>query len=305
MDRLRFARYPGPSARVIFAPLLLGVRDGVFRAAGIELDVSEPPTHPWTAIADGGADLGVGYLDYWFRPELRGRFTVIGTHEAFAPGTGLTTFLARRALVDAGSLKTPADLAGRRVALLPGRGDDYMVVSGLLRAGRLSLDDVEIVQVPHHGPERAAMLERGEVDVLIGRRPTDILDSEAEGLVRWLPASAVVPGFQARFLLAAPQLITSRRDVLRRFLDAYRESTQRIQRLWSSPLDVSDLTGDSVAALAAADPPGFVADAAIDLARLADELAELRTGGLIPADDDGAGLVDLEPLAEALAVDAR
>ena len=66
--RIRFARYPGESAKIIFAPLLFALERGYFRDEAVDVEVFEPSDHPWQSVAREESQAGVGYIDYCARP---------------------------------------------------------------------------------------------------------------------------------------------------------------------------------------------------------------------------------------------
>src|SRR5579871_1475598 len=198
MDQVRFARYAGETARIIFAPLFIGLARGYFQDADLEVVDLEPREQPWETVAAGRADCGAGNVDYCVDPQFAGRMKAVVVHEQFRKGHGLTTLLALRALVDAGELTDDcATLRGKTIALPPGRGDDFLAYDGVLRQGGLTFDDVMIAPEGHGRAD-----EHAAVDVRIGRRPRGVAEAVASGqVVRWKVGDEIHLDLQARYLL--------------------------------------------------------------------------------------------------------
>jgi NitT/TauT family transport system substrate-binding protein len=309
VDRVRFARYGGATARVIFAPLCIGLARGYFREAGIEVDELEPEEQPWQTVGEGRADCGAGFIDYCADPRWAGRMKAVLVHERFRPGHGLTTLLARRALVESGRLTADcATLRGCAIGLGGGRGDDFLAWYGVLRQGGLSLDDVRPVPVPHGEEARQKALREGAVDVVIGRRPRGVANDVARGLVvRWKVGDEVHPDLQARYILFARSLLEDRPDVGVRFLTAYLRGVRDYCDAFDAGRGREEMlellvreTGESRELLTSMKPLGFMPDGRVDRDRLALEGAALAEHGLLPPGTDPESLVERGPAEAAL-----
>lgn len=299
---VRFARYPGESARIIFAPLLIAIDRGYFADEGIEVDVTEPEDHPWPAIARGAADAGVGYIDYGAWPQFRGAFKAVAVQERLSAGRGLPSLLARPQLIDDGTLKTEAGLRGRKIGLADRRrGDDYLTYYYPLRRAGLSLDDVEIVPVPHAGPERDEALQRGDIDVIIGRRPREAAKEERGGLLRrWLVAGQIEPGWQNRFIIFGNAFIKDDPQAGRAFLRAYQRGVGDYidgTRTGTPSAEflpyLCEISKEKPELLQSSAPGGFPADPRIDVAACERDVALIAQAGLYPAGVPVSELVDL------------
>jgi ABC-type nitrate/sulfonate/bicarbonate transport system substrate-binding protein len=300
LQNVTFARYPGDTARIMFAPISIATDRGYFSEAGIEVALTAPPDHPWAAVASGAADFGVGFVDYCAAPAFHGRIKLAAVHEQFRDGHGLATLLARRNLVESGALQDCADLRGKRLGLLGARGDDYLTFYGALAQGGLTIDDVEAVAVPHVGTERRHALEAGAIDVVIGRRPRNIEDEVADGLVvRWKVGDEVYPNFQARYIVCSETFAQNRPDAAVAFLGAYRRGVRDYLAAFDDGvrreemLDyLVDTTGEHRMLLSSMKPAGFSLELVIDMDLLDRDVELLRQRALMPADVSLESLVD-------------
>jgi len=299
---VRFARYPGESARIIFAPLFIAIDRGYFADEGIAVEITEPEDHPWAAIARGAADAGIGYIDYGAWPQYRGHFKAVAVQERLSPGRGLPALLARPQLIDDGTLRTESGLRGCKIGLADRRrGDDYLTYYFPLRRGGLTFDDVQVVPVPHGGPERDAALQNGEIDVIIGRRPREAAKEVRRGFLRtWRFAGEIEPDWQSRFIIYGTDFIARSPDVCRAFLRAHQRGVQDyIAGTSSGKPDaeflpyLAELSCEQPELLMNCAPGGFPADARIDVAAVESDIALIAQAGIYPAGVPIDELIDL------------
>ena len=299
---MRFARYPGESAQIIFAPLMLARDRGYFADEGVEVEIIEPEDHPWQSVARGETAAGVAYIDYGARPEYYGAFKAVAVQERLSNGRGLPALLARPELLDDGTLGDESGLRGRKIGLNWGRGDDYLTyLYPLMRAG-LTIKDVTLVAVPHEGEERDRALKAREIDVIIGRRPRACSAEESRGVLRrWLVAAEIEEDWQNRFIIFNADYIKRNRDAVRAFLrahqrgvDAYIEGTRSGTPSDAFLPELARLSMESPELLRTSAPGGFPANPAIDMASLARDIALMAEAGLYPNDVPVDDLVDLE-----------
>jgi NitT/TauT family transport system substrate-binding protein len=284
---VRFARYSGETAKIIFAPLFIGLARGYFAEADIEVDDLDMREQPWETVAGHRADCGAGNVDYCVDPKWAGRMKAVLVHEQFRPGHGLTSLLVRSELVRGGQVNTDhATLRGRTIALPPGRGDDYLAYYGALRQGGLTIDDVRIAPTGHGATE-----DSGGVEVRIGRRPRGVADNVASGQwVRWKQGDEVHPGLQARYLLFSNPFMEERPEVGTRFLAAYLRGARDYCDAFDRGIGRSEMldllmreTGESNQLLTSMKPLGFSPNGVVDQDRLAVEMGILLERGLMPS----------------------
>ena len=95
MDKVVFARYSGETAKIIFAPVFIGLARGYFADVEIEVIDLDFREQPWETVADHRADCGAGNVDYCADPKWAKRMKAVLVHEQFRPGHGLTSLLAK------------------------------------------------------------------------------------------------------------------------------------------------------------------------------------------------------------------
>ncbi len=308
-ERIRIGVYPGPTGRIIVAPLHWGIAHGYFAEAGVEVEICEPADHPWYAAGRGEIDCGLSFIDYCAWPQLRGQIVAVAVHEQFSPGRGMTCLLGRTELLESGRLTAdPESAKGLRIGLMPGRGDDYLCFRGVLAQAGLTLDDVTRVPVPHGGQARRQWLEEGGVDIILGRRPASIAhEIEAGHVGVWKAGDDIYPGLQARYFAANAGFLAASRPLLLNFLGAYRRGTEAVLDCYtaaaagdrSGVVRISELTGEPVERLLSVKPVGYHPTGAIDIERLRSEVGELQSAGLFPDELAADDVVDLSCVAEA------
>ena len=296
--KVRFARYPGESARIIFAPVFIAVDRRYFADEGLDVEIFEPHDHPWQSVSRNESQIGVGYIDYCARPEFYGKCKAVAVQERLWGRHGLPALLARPDLIDTGQL---SDLRGRAIGLTWGRGDDYLTYYDLLRRNGLTIEDVKLVPVPHEGGTRRAALERKEIDVIIGRRPRQIAEEEAHGLLRrWKTGSDIFPDWQNRFFLFSTDFIRDAPDAGRAFLRAHQRAVA--DYIAATNPDAQDLafyeyvarlSMETVELLRDFLPAGFPVDCRLETASLERDLEALRAVELFPHEVTLDEIVDL------------
>jgi ABC-type nitrate/sulfonate/bicarbonate transport system substrate-binding protein len=308
-EQIRIGVYPGPTGRIIVAPLHWGIHHGYFADAGVDVVICEPEDHPWYAAGRGDIDCGLGFIDYCAWPQLRSKIVAVAVHEQFYAGHGMTCLLARTELLESGRLTAdPASAKGLRIGLLPGRGDDYLCFRGVLDQAGLSLADVARVPVPHGGQARRKWLDEGSVDLIIGRRPASVAHEVDGGRVQvWKCGDEIYPDLQARYFVANTAFLSQSRPLLLRFLRAYRRGVRAVLASYTAAsagdaggiTEIAGLTGEPVERLLSVKPVGYHPTGAIDAGRLRREIAELQSAKLFPADLAADDVADLSCVADA------
>jgi NitT/TauT family transport system substrate-binding protein len=288
MDTVRFARYSGETAKIIFAPLFIGLARGYFVDVDVEVDDLDLREQPWETVAAGRADCGAGNVDYCVNPKWAGRMKAALVHEQFRAGHGLTSLLARRQLIDQGRLTAdPSTMRGLTIALPSERGDDFLAFHGALRQGRLTIDDVRIAPAGHGESE-----DLGGVDIKIGRRPRGVAREIGPGgeWARWKQGDELFPDLQARYLLFSNGFMAGRPDVGARFLAAYLRGARDYCDAFDRGIRKQELidllveeTGETAELLNTMKPLGFSPNGVIDEPRLEGDIAILREHDLVPA----------------------
>jgi NitT/TauT family transport system substrate-binding protein len=296
VDRVEFARYSGETAKIIFAPLFIGLARGYFQEADVEVVDLDMREQPWETVAAHRADIGAGMIDYTVNPRWAGRMKAVVVHEQFRPGHGLTSLLARSELVKSGALTDdPASIKGKTIALPPERGDDFLAYYGVLQQAGLTIKDVNIAATGH-----GAVEESDSSEIRIGRRPRGVAQNVASGeWVRWKQGDEVHPNLQARYLLFSNPFMQERPEVGIRFLTAYLRGARdycdafdkNIRRAEMIEL-LQQVTGESAELLNSMKPLGFSPNGVVDFGRLQIELDLLRAHQIVPPNTTPADVLD-------------
>ena len=131
---------------------------------------------------------------------------------------GYFSFVARSDLIDSGRLEEPAALRGLRVATERTAGS-YYYWSLLLASSQLTLDDVEVVDVPH--PAVPSALALGRIDVASQAEPWQTRSVQTGHAGIWKSVADVLPNHQSSFLVFGRRLLDDRPDLGHRFMSAY------------------------------------------------------------------------------------
>ena len=137
-----------------------------------------------------------------------------------------TKLVVRSALADDGSVKSAADLKGRRVAVAggPGSGGEYLISKGLSR-GNLTIRDVELMNVAN--PDMPMALANGSVDAaLMGSPYADQVINAGDAKVL---ESDLTPGLMTVAFVGSGKFVNERPEVAERFVLALAEAAAMMQ----------------------------------------------------------------------------
>jgi len=214
-----------------YAPFFIAEEEGYFADHGLRIEyvridssASAIPT-----LAQGRLDVVAGTIQVsQLNAMSRGAKIKFVASRGYVARRGCASeaVVARRALVEGGKLDSPARLKGRRIAMprASASSADYFLETLLNTAG-LTLDDVEIVDIPP--PAQLEALEKGMVDLtLVGEPWVTRLLQTGHGVL-WMEARKVIPDFQWGFILYGPTLLEKNPDAGRRFIIAYLKAARQ------------------------------------------------------------------------------
>lgn len=224
-NRISFRVAPRLSSFVAY----LAADSGYFEAEGLDVELVpfDSPSSVIPSLAQGDLDVStVWRLDpaYVNLIARGGRLRLVAAGMILAPGEcGYSAFLARPELVASGRLERPDGLRGLRVST-ERTASSYYVWSRLMEQAGLTMDDVEIVDVP--GSARIEAFANDLIDVATATEPwrTRLIRSGHAAL--WRPAADVLPGAQTSFIVFGRRLLEERRDLGVRFLRAYQRAVR-------------------------------------------------------------------------------
>ena len=262
-------------------PIIVAQEKGYFSEQDLEVEIIAPadPSDPPKLVAAGHADLAISY-----QPQLH-----LQIHEGLPlkrVGTLVATPLNCLLALADGPIKTPADLAGKKVGFSVG-GVEEAVLGSILRHHGLSLDDIELINVNW---SLSPSLMSGQVDAVIGAyRNFELNQMEIEAVEGkcFFVEEEGLPSYDELIYVANP--VTMDKDMIARFLAATEKATQYIvnhpQDSWEIFSGTSAELQDELNAKAWVDtvPRFALRPTAMDQGRYAAFEAFLYEAGLIPS----------------------
>jgi NitT/TauT family transport system substrate-binding protein len=206
---------------VQFAQFYLADRAGYYRDAGLEVTF-ENKLDPEliTLVGQGAIDIGIA----------DGTSVIPAVSQGIPVRYVFTVYADFPSIVFAkasSGIRTPADLAGKKIGI-PGRfGSSWIQLQALLAGVGLTPNDVKIVPFPYYG--QLAALEQGVVDAATGFVNNEPVQLELAGtptVVLALPAAAQLPG---NGLIAGQAALDGpKADAIRAFIAATRTAMDEI-----------------------------------------------------------------------------
>jgi len=217
-ENLRTIRLPmGYIADPQYAPLYVAVDRGYFAAEGLALEFD------YSFETDGIALVGAGELPFAL---------VSGEQVLLARAEGLPVVYVMQwwqqypiAVVSKASagIKTPADLAGRKVGLPGFFGASYVGLVGLLAANGMTLDDIDANEIGFNQVESLLTDQSEAVVVYVNNEPVQLaLRGEAIDEIRVADYANLV----ANGLLTNEQTITAEPELVTGFIRAFLRGLQ-------------------------------------------------------------------------------
>lgn len=194
-------------------------------------------------------------------------------------------------------MRTWADLRGRKIAAASVRSSvDFLLARGLGEVG-LTIDDVEMVQIPY--PNINAALANEAIDAAAFWEPLLTVGLDQGTLVRWKGADEIDPQQQSATLLYGPSFLTTNPDLGRRFMIAYVKAARLYndafrKRIGRDEIEaiIAKYTKVRPDIVARTVPVGLNPDGCANAADLADQLAWFRAQGYISGDLDLDAILD-------------
>jgi NitT/TauT family transport system substrate-binding protein len=217
------------TAAIAYAPVYVAEVRGYYRELGLELTLENfaGGADVVPLLARGDVDVNLGAIS-------------AGTFNAFERGVDIKIvapmgilprqdsalpLLARRDLVDSGTLRSPGDLRGRRVAVnTRGAIVEYLLTRALERDG-LALTDVEMVMLPF--PDHAQAFATAAIDAAITAEPF-ATRALKEGVAAKLLVE-IAPLRMTTAVMYSGQFIREREDAARRWMVATLRGVRDIQ----------------------------------------------------------------------------
>lgn len=205
------------------AALFIAEDKGYFKEQGIAISLER-----FGVGADQMALLGAGRMDIasgglsptLFNAIARGLpIVAVADHGSLRTGFGFNVLVVRRALLDAGQYRGPADLRGRVLASPNPASVVTYEYALILKGAGLTLRDVRVETVPF--PDQVEALANGKVDATITLEPLGTV-AEARGAGRiMMTLDRVLPDFPVSLIYYNTQWARGHPEDARRWMVAY------------------------------------------------------------------------------------
>lgn len=156
-----------------YAPLYIAVEKGYFEEQGLSVEIERfvSGAKMIAPLSTGQLDVGTGETGTALLNGAQQGLEVMSVcnNVTLLPGQNGFPFLIRTDLFESGEVTEPADLQGRKIGVNIERGITEFVVSKILEAGGLTVDDVELVAVPF--PDMPVALANAAIDAALVPNP--------------------------------------------------------------------------------------------------------------------------------------
>ena len=227
---------PPQSVKVAYVPIMkfaaayVAEQRGLFDKYGLDVQFERVAsgTEAIAFLTQGSIDVGgIAIVTSLWNSWDRGLDIRIFAPGALEPMTDSPTkLILRKALADDGSVKSVADLKGKRVATAggPGSGGEYLLAKALER-GDLTIRDVEALNIAN--PDMPLALENGSIDAAIAGSPfADQMLGSGHGVVL---ESDLTPGLMTVAFVGSGKFLNERPEVAERFVAALVDAARLMQ----------------------------------------------------------------------------
>jgi NitT/TauT family transport system substrate-binding protein len=169
----------GGQAALYYLPLVVTQRLGLFREAGVEVDISDfaGGSRALQALVGGSANVVTGAFDHTIQMQAKNQPVVALVELGQFPGFVLALLNAKAA-----AYRSPADLKGMKIGVTaPGSSTHFMALQLMAKSG-LKPDDASFLGVGATTTAVAAV-KRGEIDAIVNTDPAVAL-LQREGLIK-------------------------------------------------------------------------------------------------------------------------
>lgn len=211
---------------ITFAPFYIAEKEGYFteQGLGVQLLNIEVSQNVLPALSSGQADVASGLISAGILNSIQkgAKIRIVADKGYTNPKTCDNYALAiRRDLVD--QIKTPADLKGRSIVIVPATWLEYYMAK-LLAAGGLTLKDIQPMDMPVSTELQA--FDQKKMDMVVNSEPwITRFKGVGHGVMTPTP-SQLLPDAEVGILMYGPTLLGQNQDVGKRFMIAYLKAVQ-------------------------------------------------------------------------------
>ena len=205
-----------------FAPIYIAEEEGYFAEQGLQIEyVKMKEAVAFQALARGDVDAwgGLTAIGALNAIQRGAKIRFVAARGEYDPdGCFYNGLVARKALIDAGKLNTPAQLKGRNIAWYKTSPEEYFL-DMVLKKGGLTLDDVTKITIPP--PADLGAMTKGGLDATVCGEPWVSRMKKAGVGTAWIPIQDYLPGFQNGTFMYGPNLLEKNPDAGIRLMVAY------------------------------------------------------------------------------------
>ena len=214
----------GGQAALYYLPLVVTQRLGLFREAGVEVDISDfaGGSRALQALVGGSADVVTGAFDHTIQMQAKNQPVVALVELGQFPGFVLALLNAKAA-----AYRSPADLKGMKIGVTaPGSSTHFMALQLMAKSG-LKPDDASFLGVGATTTALAAV-KRGEIDAIVNTDPAVAL-LQREGLIKIVADTRTRDGtrevyggiYPAAVMYASPAFIDKNPHTVQALVNAF------------------------------------------------------------------------------------
>lgn len=213
-----------------FATAFVAEHRGIFSKYGLNVTLErvKSGTEAIAFLDQGTVDVGgiAIVASLWSAWDRGLDVRIIGPGALDPMENGPTKLIVRKALSEDGTIKTIADLKGKRVGVAggPGSGGEYFVAKALEQAG-MTIRDVELTNIGN--ADLPAAIEAGSLDAVLTSSPfSDQILNSGTGI---LLGQDFTPGLMTVAFVGSGKFINERPEAAERFVLALAEAARMMQ----------------------------------------------------------------------------
>ena len=288
------------------APTVIARARGYFTQEGIEAEWV-----PFSVTADALPPLGTGQIDIItgglnpavFNAVARGvGVKIVAGGGGLGPNNDWFALVMRRAHVDSGRYRSPADLRGMRIAVPGQYAVVHYVLKVLLERNGLTLADVDVQPVSM--VDHAGAVNNAAVDAAFTIEPFITQAINLGGGVRVSGAQDITPYLAGGITMASPQFASGQSDVSVRFMKAWLRGVADYNAAFGperrgTEEAVAILREENIPVNPDTQVPGFAPDGRFDVDQMAALLNWYVAEGVVPTTIDLRQVVDFQIVDQA------
>ncbi|MEE2522445.1 ABC transporter substrate-binding protein [Pseudarthrobacter sp. J75] len=219
----------GASASLTSTSLHLGLSEGIFEDAGLEVEIT-----PITSLSEGLTQVMSGSLDYAFgdvhntilaqsqgMPVAVAAPVVVGAEKKADDTVGFGNLL----VLKSGPIKSAADMNGKTIGTSSLNGTGRLDIETMLKEEGVDTSTLNWVAIP--GPQQMAALRQGQIDAATIPEPTATKSIEEGDVISIIASDAALPGAPLYGMVAKKEWIAANMDTAETFQSALLEANTK------------------------------------------------------------------------------